>query len=445
MKKRTTPTTPSRRRFLAGSAALGGGLMGACSSTGSSVANAPIPAFAPRPQVADGEPVRIGVIGTGGMGRGHIGSIVGLAERGRENVQVVAVCDVCQTHLDAAHKVATQDGEGNPRQVGIEVTKYRYYPELLARDDIHGVLIAAPEHWHAKMAVDALAAGKDVYCEKPMTLRLPEALHLRRVAQASDNLVQVGTQMMQLPKYGAARRLIKEGAIGKPVWSQTSYCRNSRDGEWTYYGIDEAVQPGEVLDWEAWCGPLGSRPFDTNVFHRWRRYKDYSTGIVGDLLVHVMTPLVYALDAGWPTRVVATGGHYVDKAMENHDQVNLQVQFESDQTMVIAGSTANEQGLETMIRGHEATLYLGGNHCRVVPEKIYVDEVDPLEEKFEGMPDDQDQHRLNWLACIRTREQPFGDVDTATKIMVMVDLATRSMWENRAFAFDPDALEVVRA
>ena len=442
--KQRPAVNPSRRHFLAGSAAVaGGGLVSSCSSTESAAA-IPIPTeFRPRVQVADGEPIRMAVLGTGGMGRGHVGSIIGLAEQGREDVQVAAVCDVCQTHLDAAHKAATTDGDGNPRQGGIEVTKHRYYEEVLARDDIHGVLIASPEHWHAKMAIDALAAGKDVYVEKPMTLRLPEALALREASMRSENLVQVGTQMMQIPKYGAARKLIKEGAIGKPVWSQTSYCRNSKNGEWTYYGIDEKVQPGEVLDWEAWCGPLGPREFDTEVFHRWRRYKDYSTGIVGDLLVHVMTPLVYALDAGWPTRVVATGGHYVDKAMENHDQVNIQVQFESEHTMVIAGSTTNEVGLETLIRGHEATLYMGGNNCRVTPERIFAEELEQRDLKFEGIAD-QDEHRLNWLSSIRTREQPFGDVDTATKIMVIVDLATRSMWEGNAFTFDPSSMKAVR-
>jgi len=446
MKRRTTNLpNPSRRQLLAGTAAAAGaGWISSCSSTGSAPPEAVLPAFRPRTRVAEGEPIRMGVIGTGGMGRGHIGSIIGLAEQGRENVQIVALCDVCQTHLDDAHRIATQNEDGSARQGGVEVAKYRYYDELLARDDLHGVLIASPEHWHAQMAIDALAAGKDVYLEKPMTLRLPDALRLRAVAAASQNLVQIGTQMMQIPKYGAARKLIKEGAIGKPVWSQTSYCRNSKEGEWTYYGIDEKVQPGEVLDWDAWCGPLGMRPFDTEIFHRWRRYRDFSTGIVGDLLVHVMTPMVYALDAGWPTRVVATGGHYVDKAMENHDQVNIQVQFETEHTMVVAGSTTNEVGLETLIRGHEATLYLGGNNCKLTPERLFVDEIESQDLKFDGIAD-QDEHRLNWLSCIRTREQPFGDVETATKIMVVVALATRSMWEGNAFRFDPRSLEAVRA
>jgi predicted dehydrogenase len=425
---------------LAATAAVAGAsLAGSCQSTSSS-STAAVAASAAKPRVPLGpdETIRIGVIGTGGMGRGHCDAITRLANQGREKVHIVATANVCQTHLDAGHKICTDNQEG------VEVTKYRYYDELLEREDIHGVLIASPEHWHAKMAIDAIMAGKDVYVEKPMTLRLPDALELNAVASASEQVVQVGTQMMQLPKYEAARKLIKEGAIGKPVWSETSYCRNSKDGEWNYYGIDEKVQPGEVLDWEAWCGPLGVQPWDTKVFHRWRRYRKYSTGIIGDLLVHKMTPMMYALDAGWPTTVTGIGGHYIDKDMENHDQVNLTIQFESEHTLIVAGSTDNDQGLGEIIRGHEATMYLGGNNCRIIPQSIFAEELEESELKFEGISD-QDEHRLNWLHCMRTRETPRGDVTNATKVMVIVDLATRAMWEGKTFTFDPATLQPASA
>ena len=123
-------------------------------------------------------------------------------------------------------------------------------------------------------------------------------------------------------------------------------------------------------------GPLGERAWDPHVYARWRRYKDFSTGIIGDLLVHEMTPLFFALDLDWPSRVDAIGGHYIDKAMENHDQVNIEVQFEKGHTMIVAGSTCNEQGLETMIRGHEGNIFLNGAHCEMRPERLFADEID---------------------------------------------------------------------
>jgi predicted dehydrogenase len=292
------------------------------------------------------------------------------------------------------------------------------------------------------MAIDAIRAGKDVYVEKPMTLRLDDAFAIWREQRASDRIVQVGTQYLMTPKYKEAKRLIAEGAIGHPVTSQTSYCRNSQGGEWLY-SIDERVVPGEMLDWEKWCGPNGLVPFDTRIYHRWRRYKRFSTGIIGDLLVHQMTPLIWALDCGWPVRVTATGGHYIDKAMENHDQVNLTVQFEKEHTMDVLGSTCNSTGLEVLIRGHKANLFLGGNNCELRPEQPYAEQVEGQSAKFESVPD-QDLLRMNWLQCIRTREPNQSPVELATKVMVIVDLATRSLWEGGTWTFSPASLTPAR-
>jgi predicted dehydrogenase len=244
------------------------------------------------------------------------------------------------------------------------------------------------------------------------------------------------------PSYRKARELIAEGAIGKPVWSQTSYCRNSKDGEWLYYEIDPNWQPGVNLDWKQWCGKLGEVAWNPEIYARWRRYRKYSTGIIGDLLVHRITPLIMALDLGWPTRVVASGGHYVDKSMENHDQVNLNIEFENEHTMIVAGSTANEVGLETVIRGHKGNLYLGGRNALLRPERIFADEVDERSIDGEDLGDDQDQLRIHWLGAIRSKSPAASPVGLGAKVMVVVDLATRSLWEGSAFGFDPKTMKV---
>ncbi|MDF1798718.1 MAG: Gfo/Idh/MocA family oxidoreductase [Planctomycetota bacterium] len=424
---------PGRRRLL--TAAAGAGALGLFSGI-STAAGAP-KRVAPRrgksfTQVQDGEPLKIGLIGTGGMGTGHCHALVNLNKAGRERLDLVAVSDVATPRMGDAARVM---GE----KQGFEVAQYQNYKDLLARDDIHGVLIASPEHWHAQMAIDAILAGKDVYCEKPMTYDLEDAVRLMDVVHANEQILQVGTQKMMMPKFAKARELIQAGTIGKPVWSQTSYCRNSPDGEWNYYQVDPRVVPGETLDWQAWCGPLGVKEWDELVYWRWRRYHEYSTGIIGDLLVHVMTPLIWAVDAGYPTRVTALGGHYVDKAMDNFDQVNLTLQFENDHTMIVAGSTCNDTGLETLVRGDMADMYLGGNNVSVTPQRPYVDDVDPEQHSFGGI-NDQDELRLNWMKCMRTREENASTVDHAMKVMVAVDLAHRSMWEGTSFAFDPETL-----
>ncbi|GAB5496962.1 MAG: Gfo/Idh/MocA family oxidoreductase [Phycisphaerales bacterium] len=446
MNKRAKGSNQSRRQFLGTAATVAGGAglaAAGCGGLGGRYGGGikTVPTVAPQPGVklGDNEPIRVGVIGTGGMGTGHCNSIISLAEQGRTKAQIAALCDVNDLRVQNAQKQC-QDRQG------IEVPTYRDYRELLARDDIHAVLIASTEHWHAQHAIDALTAGKDVYCEKPLTLRLDQTMDVRRhVLDNPDRIFQVGTQMMMLPKYLEARKAIKAGKIGTPVWSQTSYCRNSKTGEWNYYHIDENWAPGVNVDWDAWCGHLGPREWDPKVLARWRRYKDFSTGIIGDLLVHVMTPLILAVDAGWPTRVTASGHHVVDMDMENHDQVNLNVEFENGHTMVIAGSTANEVGLETMIRGHEANIYLNSRHCEIRPERIFVDEIDAERIECPDIGNDQDQLRLNWLECIRTREEAVSNIDLASKVMVAVDLATRSMWEGGAFKFDPKTMRVSRA
>ncbi len=448
---------PSRRSFLAKTAALAGvaGLAGVGSRTiafGAASAGPAPKAADPTPIAADGI-IRMAVIGTGGMGTGHCQSFTTLNVKGLDKVHIVALADVCQPRLegakraiertveDSAKRIEEKGGKADRSQKDVNIELHSDYRKLLARPDLQGVLIASPEHWHSQMAIDAIAAGKDVYVEKPMTLNLSDAIPLYKAVNANPSVMfQVGTQQMQRPKFLEARKLIASGGIGKPVFSQTSYCRNSKDGEWLYYSIDPKWQPGVNLDWDAWCGPLGKAPWDPEVYARWRRYKKYSTGIIGDLLVHGMTPLMYAMDQGWPTRVVASGGHLIDKKMENHDQVNINVEFEKEHVMIVAGSTCNEQGLEVMIRGHKGTIRLGGNNCDVAPERIFADDFDAKTVQCPDIGDDQDAHRVAWLRSIRSREAPAAGIDISTKVMVIVDLATRSMWDGKAYTFDPKTM-----
>ncbi len=425
-------TTPkSRRHFLktTAAAAVAAGLAGREAEAAEDLE--PIPSAQPRPALGPNDVIKIAVIGTGGMGTGHAEAFARNARDGRP-VRLEALCDLCDPRV--ANAKARVD-----KVQGGDIATYRRHEEVLARPDIHGVLIATPEHWHGRMAEDAIKAGKDVYVEKPMTLNLKDAQRLRKVVQANPSaIVVVGTQFVMTPSYVAAEKLIAEGAIGKPVWSQTSYCRNTKTGEWTYYAINPAWKPGDNLDWDEWCKPLGKAKWNPEIYARWRRYKKYSSGIIGDLLVHHVTPTLKALNVGWPIRVVATGGHMIDKAMENPDQININIDFEHDHTMVVAGSTCNELGLERIIRGHKANLFVGGRNAIIRPERIWADEIEEREIAPEGeVLDAQEMLRRHWVDCIRTREKPKSDVELGTKVMVIVDLAQRSFWEKAAFGFDP--------
>ena len=435
--KKNTKGSKSRRDFIKTTAATTAGIFLGSQAVVQSTASAQEATQTkadekPKEFPADRrDEVRLGIIGCGGMGAAHMVSFLNMRDKKIDNVAMPAICDVNQRRLES------NLGSTSERQ-GFKVRGYADYRKLLESKDIDAVLIATPEHWHAQMAIDALSAGKDVYVEKPMTLRLDDALRLYRFAQGRKEKLMVGTQYLTYQKYHDARKLIADGGIGHPTFSQTSYCRNSVDGEWLY-GIDKELKPGVNLDWDAWCGPLGPAAWDTEVYHRWRRYSKWSTGIMGDLLVHMMTPLLYALDAGWPVRVVATGGHYVDKAMDNHDQVNITAQFEKEHTMIVAGSTCNQYGLEEMIRGHEANLFLSGGQAVLRPEPHFVEEIDEQRFQYEGM-DPHNAIRHDFFQCVRTRKEPISPVEWATKIMVIVDLATRSMWKGKAYSFDPETM-----
>jgi predicted dehydrogenase len=444
------PVSPSqsRRHFLVGSAATLGAaaLLGKIAAAQNQVAAITTPESSKLP--ADAKKLRIGVIGLGGaggcaMGFNHCRALIALDRKGREKVEVAAIADLNALFLESAKQEIDKAQGGS-------VKTYRTHTALLADKTLDGVIIAVPEHWHAGVAIEAIKAGLDVYLEKPMTLNLADALALHAACQAHPNvIVQVGTQQTRLPKYHAAKKLIADGAIGVPTFSQTSYCRNSSKenppGEW-HYKVDPAWKPGENLDWETWCKPFGSTlPWDPKLYYQWRRYRRASTGIIGDLLVHVMTPMLMAIDQGWPVRVAATGAHLVDKAMENHDNINIVAQFETGHQLFVCGSTCNNSGVETMIRGHKGNIFLGGRNCEIRPEAPWSDDVEPLKVECPDIGDDQDAHRVGFLQSIRTREKPDSSVDLGLKIMVIVDLATRSMWEGGAFAFDPKSMRVMKA
>ena len=146
----------------------------------------------------------------------------------------------------------------------------------------------------------------------------------------------------------------------------------------------------------------------------------------------------------WPARVYCSGTHMIDHDMENHDQVIMNVEFPDGHTMVVAGATNNEQGLNDMIRGQQGTLYFAGKDVDLRPENQFVDDVEP-EKVSCPQVQDQDELRKNWLKCMVSREEPFSPVEFATKVMVAVDLATRSAWDGKAYGFDKATMSVTEA
>ena len=369
--------------------------------------------------------LRVGIIGCGGLAQGaHIPSLLKMKDS--DNVEIVAVCDVYQKRLEQAGQTT------GAKQI-------KDYRALLDQKDIDYVAIVTPEHWHAKMTIDAADAGKHIYCEKPMTWSIDQAKQVVKKIQETKVKMQVGVQGMSDDSYETAQKLIKAGKIGRPVQAQIDYSRNHKRDFWVSDEPDKDVRPGENLDWNAFLGPAPKRPFDLDRFLHWRRYWDYSGGIATDLFVHRITRIIRALDLKFPDRVVATGGkwEFRDSAAEIPDTFNMMLDYPEGLTVVVLSSMANAEPIPHVIRGHEATLQFTRDGFVIRPEGRFNKEGDKdlLTHKKTGGEDILLHHR-NLQDAIRNGAAIKTDVMTGYYGVVAVRMAVDSFRKTRYMRWD---------
>ena len=236
--------------------------------------------------------IRLAIFGVGIRGQQDIRSAVPARA---PSAELVAAADVYDGRLTLAKEIW-----------GSRIFTTRDYRDVLARPDVDAVVIATPDHWHAQMAIDAMNAGKDVYVEKPMVQHLDEGRQVIETARKTGRILQVGSQHPSSIVYAKARELYRAGAIGELNLVEAWINRNSMLGAWQYSIPPDASR--ETIDWDRFLGHAPKRPFDPVRLFRWRNYRDYGTGIPGDLFVHLFTGIHFVLDALGPTRVVASGG-----------------------------------------------------------------------------------------------------------------------------------------
>lgn len=397
--------------------------------------------------------INVGFVGVGGMGGAHVGHFS--ADAKERNIVIGGICDVFQPRIDERKKRVMDTMSGAPVLVAD-----KDYRRLLENKDIDAILIATPEHWHAQVAVHAMEAGKHVYIQKPMTRYLDEAFLVHDVAKRTGRVVQVGSQGCSDAKWHAAGKAIREGRLGQLVMGQGSYTRNSADGEWNY-GIDDRLSK-DTLDWDMWLGSAPKRPFDNSIggagggkeplrddakarFARYRKYWDYSGGILGDLMPHKLHPfLIAAGKAEYPVRVSCIGTR-IGKDREVDDTVQVLAEFPGNWSMLFVGSTVNEQGMQDMIRGHKATIYFGQN-VELRPERPYSEEIEGGTVPLEGPTGEPHQrHEIDWLTCIRTGKTPNCNIDLATKVQTIISLAEMSGRWKKTLLFDAKTRKVTAA
>ena len=263
---------------------------------------------APVPQqTAPSDRVRFGMVGIGMQGSGLLETAISLP-----GIECVAAADL----YDGRHTLA-REITGN---ASLPVT--RRYQDLLERKDIDGIVAAVPDHWHRKVVVDACNAGKDIYCEKPMSHAAEEGFDMVDAATKNKRIVQIGSQRVSSVIYAKARELYRSGAIGDVSMIELTLGRNSPTGAWEYPPpLDLSPQN---LDWDTWLYTAPKIPFSPERFARWRCWKEYGTGVGGDLMVHLLSGMLFTL--GWnepPRSASALGGIFTWKDGRNMPDLHV--------------------------------------------------------------------------------------------------------------------------
>jgi predicted dehydrogenase len=370
--------------------------------------------------------INVAYLGTGKQNTLHINLQKKYAQD--NNITQVAVCDVYQRHLDAARK-ATGVGEADA---------FIDYRKLLERKDIDAVIVAPIDPWHAQMSIDSLEAGKHVFCEKPMARYLAEAFAVYDTVKRTGKTYVIGSQGCMDSKWHKAAEWIKAGKLGPLVWGQGSYCRNNKNNsEWTF-PIDPDISE-KNLDWNRWLGKTPKIPFNPEHYFCWHKYYAYNSGIIGNLLPHRFQPLMLATgNPEFPRRVVATGTRKVSTDREITDTTHLLAEFPSGLTLLVVGTTVNEQGLPDEIRGRKGTLHFASSQNRVElkPEAIFTDEMEAEEFADPQPPERIERLEKNFFDCIRTGKTPVANVELAVRAQTVLSLAEMSERLGLSLFFD---------
>lgn len=393
---------PRRRDFLETLGLTAGGLLAA----GYSATSRGFPV---------NETVRVGCIGTGGRCRHLMGALKRI-----DGVRVTAVCDVWDDHLEKGRDLA------DPRAFAT-----KNYHELLARDDVDAVIIGTPDHWHVPMTVDACAAGKDVYVEKPLTHELSEGAAAIEAQNRHGRIVQVGMQQRSMPQFIEALEIIRSGEIGEVHKVHLTWNRNQNRP----LRVDQGIDPKSV-DWPMFLGTARAQPFDPYRFRQWRWFWDFGGGILTDLMVHFLDVANWYLELQQPAMATTIGGHFHAAGIwETPDTVQTLLSYPDRGVQVyFEGTFINARnGAMLEFMGSEATLYLDRGRYEIHPERKkkieYRERVvgeGPRGADFYLVPDGEVLHLANWIECIRNRRRPNAPAEAGVTAVLGAHLGNQA-------------------
>jgi predicted dehydrogenase len=436
----------SRREFIGISAAAAG-----ASLAGSKLLR-PETVLAAPPLVPAGDRVRFGIIGIGMQGSGLLAQAIELP-----GIECVAACDL----YDGRHTLAREI----TNKPDLPVT--RKYQELLASKDVDCIVAAVPDHWHRKVVVDAVQAGKDIYCEKPMSHSPADGVAMVAAAKQTGRIVQIGSQRVSSLICQKAKEMVAQGVLGDLCLVEGWLGRNDPTGAWEYPPPPD-LSP-QNLDWETWQGDVPKRPFDPYLFARWRCWKEYGTGLAGDLLVHLVSGMMFILGINEPPKkAMSAGGILRFKDGRNMPDVHaslfyygeipvymrLSLGTEMPETYRFQGShgilEVNEYGLTYTPQSGKDTspsYYANGfpHAMKVAYDKKWKEENTPPLGK-EPMPesviikgpdfDDVRPHLWTFFEAVRTRKPVVEDVVFGHHAALACHMANESYFRQQVVHWD---------
>lgn len=400
--------------------------------------------------------IQIALIGAGDMGNGDAQTAISIP-----GVKLVAACDLYTGRLDQAKK-----------KYGNDIFTTKDYREIIARKDIDAVIVATPDHWHKDISVDAMNSGKAVYCEKPMVHDVSEGPAVI-AAQAKNKVVfQVGSQGMSSLGNEKAKELFEAGAIGQLNYAEGFWARNTPGGAWQYNMPEDGNQ--QTVDWKTFLHGKPDRPFDPKRFFRWRCFKDYGTGVSGDLFIHLFSSLHYIVGSNGPNKIMSTGGlrYWKDGrevpdillGMFDYPQASAHPAFNLSLRVNFVDGTSGDNSLRLV--GNEGAMLVEWDKVTLIKNKFWPPDeyakyfaerrydkdydrkkikeaettVFKVEDGYKGAHYD---HHFNWIRAIRGGKPVIEDAVFGYRAAAPALLCNDSYYKEKAIKWDPVNMKLI--
>lgn len=374
---------------------------------------------------AANETINVGLIGVGGRCRQLLSALKTIP-----GVTVNAVCDVWDKNLAAAQEATDA-----------RVFATKDYRALLDRKDVDAVLIATPDHLHVPITVDACAAGKDVYVEKPLTHEVGEGEAVIEAQNKHQRIVQVGMQQRSMPQFQKGFEIVRSGELGKIHKVHLTWNRNQPRNKQRIEEIDPAT-----VDWQRFLGSAPNQPFDSYRYRNWRWFWDFGGGILTDLMVHFLDVANWYLELDQPAAAVTIGDHFMAAGeWQTPDTVQTLLHYpEQGVEVYFEGTFVNARnGAMLEFMGSEGTLYLDRGRYEVIPERksklaassLVLDD-GPRGADFYLKPNGELLHLTNWIECIRSRKKPNAPAEAGVIAVKGAHLGNRALRSGQVARWD---------